>query len=258
MKKNMPLLLIILIFGNMLSACNDNKIPVTAEIDKAVANAIITENKGSYGEGECVGEGHTVLGVDEKGDNTIVYALTMYGEYGFQNDIFTKISGSGVIPAVLSFEKKDNNYICTNLKYPQDGALYQKSLNEMFPSKYRNLIKYTNEDESNLTFQEEKYAKDYLKSIGRSAQILKYKDFDHILLTDRGVSVEVSNKIPGKELPNYPYWIGKCEKIENGMRVVYEMIYNQNDKYIVFKKYEYESKNELEFIKYNAQTGERS
>ena len=49
MKKNMPLLLIILIFGNMLSACNDNKIPVTAEIDKAVANAIITENKGSYG-----------------------------------------------------------------------------------------------------------------------------------------------------------------------------------------------------------------
>ena len=30
------------------------------------------------------------------------------------------------------------------------------------------------------------------------------------------------------------------------MRVVYEMIYNQNDKYIVFKKYEYESKNELE------------
>ena len=38
MKKNMPLLLIILIFGNMLSACNDNKIPVTAEIDKAVAN----------------------------------------------------------------------------------------------------------------------------------------------------------------------------------------------------------------------------
>ena len=119
------------------------------------------------------------------------------------------------------------------------------------------VIEKDDEDESNLTFQEEKYAKDYLKSIGRSAQILKYKDFDHILLTDRGVSVEVSNKIPGKELPNYPYWIGKCEKIENGMRVVYEMIYNQNDKYIVFKKYEYESKNELEFIKYNAQTGER-
>ena len=225
---------------------------------KLLPMRLLPKTKEDTNEGECVGEGHIVLGVDKKGDNTIVYALTMYGEYGFQNDIFTKISGSGVIPAVLDFEEKDNNYICTNFKYPEDGALHQKSLNGMFPSKYRNLIKYTNEDDRNLTFQEEKYAKDYLRSIGRSAQILKYKDFDHILLTDRGVSVEVSNKVPGKDLPNYPYWIGKCEKIENGMRVVYEMIYNQNDKYIVFKKYEYESKNELEFIKYNAQTGERA
>ena len=32
------------------------------------------------------------------GGDTVVYALTMYGEYGFENDTFVKVAGSGTIP----------------------------------------------------------------------------------------------------------------------------------------------------------------
>lgn len=57
-------------------------------IDELVADAIISSENGSYSEGECVAEGHVILGTentesDGKPDKKIVYVMTSYGEYRF-------------------------------------------------------------------------------------------------------------------------------------------------------------------------------
>lgn len=258
MKKLFFLLATIAIMGIILTACGDNKPNISNELDIAVGKAILDDNENLYGKGECIGEGHIILGTETKDNSVIVYALTMYGEYGFENGVFTKISGSGTIPATLNFDVKDGEYNSIKVIYPQDGSYYQKSINEMFPTKYRSrALRNSDIDYKKLKLQEEKYAQDYLKSIGRTAQILEYGDFEHVLLTDKGISVEISNKVPGKNLGKYPHWIGTREEIENGIRVVYELSYNENDKYIVFRKYEYETKKEIEIIKYDAITGQR-
>jgi hypothetical protein len=69
--------------------------------DQAVALAL-TSSSNHYREGECFAEGHIILGTEKKRGATKIYALTMTGQYGFQNDNFVKVSGTGVIPAVVT------------------------------------------------------------------------------------------------------------------------------------------------------------
>ena len=103
---------------------------------------------------------------------------------------------------------------------------------------------------------EEKYAKDYLIQIGREAEIGDYGDFEHPLLTHLGVSVQVSNKLLEKNYSNYPMWVGNQEKIEDGIRYVYQMDYDKDEKQIVLSKYNYETKEVVEKIVIDALTGE--
>ena len=49
-------------------------------LDERVSYALLTENDGRYAVGECKGEGHIILGSEEKDNETYVYAITMYGE----------------------------------------------------------------------------------------------------------------------------------------------------------------------------------
>ena len=83
-----------------MSACGSSK-PGDEVLSKLVGEAVLSGNSNAYYEGECCGEGHKILGCDVSGNRLKVYALTMFGNYGFQNEKFIKISGSGVIPAVL-------------------------------------------------------------------------------------------------------------------------------------------------------------
>ena len=69
--------------------------------DQAVIKAL-SDTIQFYAEGECFGEGHIILGTETDGDNTKIYTLTMVGYYGFVNDNFEKISGSGIITAVVT------------------------------------------------------------------------------------------------------------------------------------------------------------
>lgn len=241
MKKLFFLLFAVTIIGIMLTSCGGgSEITISDELDKAVGKALLDDNKNSYRKGECIGEGHIILGTQAKNNGVIVYALTSYGEYGFVNDVFTKISGSGTIPAVFNFDIKDGDYVCTKVTYPQDGAYYRKSIKKMFPAKYHSRVfENSDTDYKNLSLQEKGYAQKYLESIGRNAQILEYRDIDITTLTDKGISVVVSDKIHKalKYLVNYPYWIGTRKLFENGVRVVYELSYNENNEYIVFRKY---------------------
>lgn len=179
----------------------------------------------------------------------------MTGHYGFQNNNFVKVSGTGVIPAVVMLI--GNNDV--SIEYPKDGSYHASSIKKMFPSKYHNRIFADKEnDRKTLKKQEQIYAKEYLSKIGRKAEIGDYSDFEHILLTDLGVSVEVSNKLGDfyKEHSNYPYFIGTQEYIENNLRIVYRMSYNKNQNKIKFTKYTYDSEEILEQFIMNATTGD--
>ncbi|MCK9217911.1 MAG: M56 family metallopeptidase [Firmicutes bacterium] len=221
--------------------------------DQAVIEALSDASNRYLGD-ECFGEGHIILGTEKDGDTTKIYTLTMVGYYGFVNNNFEKASGTGVIPAVVTLK---NNKDVT-IEYPKDGSYYASSIKEMFPLKYHSRIFGGNDsDRKNLKEQERVYAKEYLSKLGRKADIGDYGDFEHILLTDLGVSVEVSNGLEDfyKVHSYYPYFIGTKEIIENSVRMVYEMSYDESQKEIKFTKYTYDTKEVVEQFVFNSITG---
>lgn len=256
--------LITIIFTLLLTSCGNSKPKIPEKLDKAVANAIIFDSDLTSIKGECQGEGHIILGTETENSHVKVYALTMLGEYGFENNVFTKVSGSGTVAAVLEFDINDEEYVFNDINYPEDGELNGPSIKKMFPKEYHTRIfKHSNKDYNNLKSQERVYAENYLKSINRKAKILEYGEFKHTFLSEKGIPLKISEKIPGKNFGQYPEWVGKCpdwigtcERIEDGVRVVYEMDYKENADYVFFRKYDYNSNEELELFKYNARTGE--
>lgn len=214
---------------------------VDKELDVAVGNAVIDSNNGSFLEGEVKAEGHIILQQGTASDDSIViYALTMYGEYGFQNDAFIKISGTGAIPTVITLAyDEDNGYALRSYSVPNDGSGYVDSVKEMFPKDlYNYVLSVSDSDLSSLQAKERKYAKAYLNKIGRSAVIGDYADIKYDFPQ---ISDEASNEI-FKRYSDYPDWIGTEERIEDGVRYVYETQwknYGNDDSMIYFTKYVY-------------------
>lgn len=222
------------------SAAASLNIIVPAELDKAVGRAIIDNNTGNYLEGECNAEGHIVMDIEDYKTTVTAYTLTMYGEYGFLNNKFIKISGSGIIPAVMTFTvDKDNVYTLQSYEVPLDGSEYASSVKEMFPKDlYNRIIPSSDSDRTVLLAQERKYAKNYLESIGRTASIGEYSD---LKMEIPDIPDETYNMIFDRYW-EYPYWIGTQEKIEDGVRYVYETQwkdYGDNDSMVYLTKYVY-------------------
>jgi len=104
-------------------------------IDGAVSFAIIAQDKG-YGSGEVSTEGHIILATEEKDGKIKVYTISSFGAFGFENGIFTKVSGSGAIPTLMTFTKNEKGeYSLLEYKEPMDGAYNLKSKKAMFPQR---------------------------------------------------------------------------------------------------------------------------
>ena len=243
------------------------------DLDKAISQAIFAYNKERYWKGECAAEGHIQLHKTEtneaeidssssqnKGNNSLitVYALTMYGQYEFQNGNFVKGGGSGVIPAVIIFSYSDQQgYLLEDYQEPMEGADYQESIEMLFPETlWKDCLSPSEEIRNNL--KEQAYVKRYLQEIGREAAIGEYSDFEYLLLTDAGIRVEVSNKLCdlGKEYSNYPDFIGNIERVEDNIRYVYEMALDKEKNEIIYTKKEYNTGEVAEQHIFDASTGE--
>ena len=239
-----------------LSACSAGT-PSDEVLSSLVAEAVLSDNENGYYEGECSSEGHKILGSSVSGNELKVYALTMYGNYGFQNDMFIKVSGSGVIPAVLTFEKDGEEYRLLDVEYPRDGAEYTKSIKRMFPIKYRSAALHADNAHDELKTQEQSYAEAYLESIGREAVIGEYGDLNAKLLTDVGVSVDVSNQLNSDiNLGEYPFWLGTEEYLKNGIRYVRSTSYDEEAGQIVYHTYEKDTGVVIECFVFDAVTGD--
>lgn len=214
--------------------------------DELVSYAILSSDKGGYLDGECMGEGHIILGTDSsKNGEKIIYALTTFGCYGFENDSFIKVSGTGVIPAKITF---DENNTLTEFLTPKDGSYYVKSIKEIFPKQYHRTILNGDYDKqySDCFEQEKSYATAYLAKIGRTAAVCEYRDIEHKL---PDLSAEVSNKLLDT-FHEYPYWLGTQEKVVDGVRYVYKKSM-EGDSTVIFEKYLYDTGETIDKIVVN-------
>lgn len=234
-----------------------NKLIVMEERD-VVSEAIIARNENSYLKGECVAEGHVILTDKEVGGKRVVSLLASYGEYGFENGNFVKVSGSGAIPARITFDEDGK---VTEYLEAEDGAGYIESIKKMYDEEaYALYEKYDKEDAYSLCIKQEyRYAKKYLEKIGREAEIGEYKDFPHNSLTDMGVSVEVSNMMLSRkdEYANYyPYFVGNAEHIIDGVRYIFVVAYDEEAQEILYNQYEYGKGGLVRGMIYSSVTGE--
>jgi len=212
------------------------------DMDSAAGLAIKSRSY-AYGAGETVTEGHIILDSEENNGTVKVYTIASIGIFGFENGIFTKVSGSGAIPTVMIFSKDENGaYSLLDYKEPQDGAGYVDSLKKMFPGKLQDRVLSSQGDYADLARQQEAQAAEYLKGIGRAAEV----SAAHVARKLPDINVDASNKLffgyntkYDAFLNNCPYWLGTRERIENGVRYIYETSQGKTvDGYdlIVFRK----------------------
>lgn len=261
MKKGVFCLVLFFTVFLMFPGCRQSKPSEdknASDLKDAISGAILSQNASSYLSGECQAEGHILLTSEKNDGNTICYVIASYGEYGFEDGNFIKVSGSGAIPCRITF---DENMKVTEFKYPDDGAMYEKSIRKIFGTHYKLLTDFDKQNE-NLGYaylfdQEKVYAKAYLEKIGREdCPIGEYADFNHTLLTDEGVSVEVSNNLLADErLYDYPYWIGNREAIEGKERYVYETSLDKSSNEIIYRKYSYNDGKTIEEIRFDLNSG---
>ena len=194
------------------------------------------------------------------GDTLTAYVLATYGQYQFVDDLFIVASGCGPIPTVITFQvNQDGSYTMLNYQEPEDGAMYEPSIKELFPLRLWNRC-FDAEGNSTvhnvLRIQQDQYAEAYLSSIGREAEIGDYGDLNQPLLTDLGVSVEVSNRLDeSKLLGNYPLGVGQQEQVEDGVRYVYRQDYDEQKQLISFTKSNYDTGEIVERFCFDATDG---
>ncbi|MFZ7103765.1 MAG: hypothetical protein ACOWWO_14070 [Peptococcaceae bacterium] len=228
------LIVLIIFFSAACSHQNNNKLPAAsrnntqkekyANLDDAVSRAIKDQST-SYALGETATEGHVILETKENDENIIVYTIASYGAFGFENGIFTKISGSGAIPTVITFSHHENSqYSLTEYKEPMDGSGYPDSIKKMFPQHLHSRVFAAHDDYPALAEQQEVQAEAYLKEIGRKARV----NAGNVEKKLPDIDVQASNKLfaeftkDNPFLNNCPYWLGTTEKVENGVRYIYE------------------------------------
>lgn len=184
-----------------------------------IKQAIINEHNKDYSHGEeAFCEGHKILQTVEDETQLKIYTIVSIGDYGFENGIFTKVSGTGAIPTVIVFDKdKEGQYKISNYQGPEDGAEYAPSLKRMFPKQLYKKVLHAEEYYEELLKQEEAYAKAYLKGIGRDAKV-QGENVEKILDT---MNTQASNMLLDR-YREYPYWIGTLEKLEDGVRYIYQ------------------------------------
>lgn len=228
--------------------------PEPLDLGSVVSEVILTENSKKDWLGECHTEGHIILGKEESGDKTKIYALTEFASFGFENGYFTNVGGE-TAPAVVTVNRKTGEY---SIQYPKDGEYYSKSIYKMFPQKYQTRAFGENDqDYSDMWNQCVSQAKEYLESIGRKAEVKSWGDVPHTLFTDIGMPVDISNNLENYiKTYNYYEYIGSEEVIENGTRYVYRTSYLEDKNTLLFSKEIYGENKVVNLIQMNIKTGE--
>ena len=221
------------------------------ELEDTVNKITLARNPIDAWQGECNTAGCFIYGTEETDGKSIIYALVRNASFCFFNGYFMEQSGM-LAPAAITLDRFTGDY---SVQYPMDGSLYAGSIEKMFPAKYRDKVMNDSGEENqkiwnDITLQAQKY----LDSIGRKAQICQYGDIEHVLFTDIGMPVEVSNNFNLKDY--YPNEIGNREIILDGRRYMFSTQFDSENKTIVCRKL-LELDIGCEEITYDLMTGKR-
>lgn len=211
---------------------NQLKLHTLEEVEKAVSEAIIERNTGGlngspmYKEGEFAAEGHVMLAAKEDQNTITVYALVSFGFFGFENGVFTTVSGGSRIPTVLVLARaSEGKYQLESYKEPIDGGGYLDSVKKLFPkSLHATILSGSDQYIKTVVEQQETQARGYLESIGRDAQV----KVGYVEKELSNINVQAANKLTAELtkynefLNNCPYWLGTREQLEDGIRYIYE------------------------------------
>lgn len=151
-----------------LAGCNgkeknliDGDKHITQQMEDVISHYIVQTYSTSYSGTEKQFEVHKVYGTSETDGVLSVYMWSYYGGFNIATGIEPQSGHS--LPAVIRLSKKDETYSVIDYIEPQDGNLYQSSLEKMFPAKY---VKSAQRDSGNIGgLQEdmEKKAKKWLE-----------------------------------------------------------------------------------------------
>jgi hypothetical protein len=148
-KRLFALTLFLILF---LSACSgkdknlvDGDKHVTPSINDAISDYIVQHSAKAYAGTEKQFEVHKVYGTSEKDGVLSVYMWSYYA--GFNQATETEAQSGHSLPAVIRLKQDGDTYSVTDYTEPQDGSMYQSSLEKMFPAKY---VKSTQRDSGNI------------------------------------------------------------------------------------------------------------
>ena len=215
-------------------------------LDMAIRTAIAEQNNGKYLPGECYGVGYKIVETFTDDDILSVYALTAYLEYRFEDDVFVSISGTN--PQVLMRFRLagEDNY---ELMYYERLDIFSGLSDEELEELLQPLVDtgkdyiYTEQDLQEVRAQADGCAAEYLKSIGREADIGTCQEHSGQLLTELALNEDLLKELfKDEELSLYPNWTGTTERIEDGVRYIYQTAFDEEKQEIVYTKSEYETK----------------
>lgn len=122
--------------GNVVNLQDGDK-HVTEEINEVISDYMIQMSASSKNDTEKQFEIHKVYGTNESDGVITVYMWSYYG--GFNKSTGTEFQEGHSLPVVIQLSKNGEKYSVIEYIQPQDGDMYQLSLEKMFPKKYLKL-----------------------------------------------------------------------------------------------------------------------
>lgn len=234
-----------------------NNAPETMSLKQAVISAVMEQNRGKYFPGEYQGAGCKIFETFEEGNKLAVYALIEYIEYGFEDNRFVNVSGTRA-RVLLDFQT-GQTYTLTGYTVldPTSGLSEEELESLMAPLKETGKeYFYTDDDFLELREQVEAGAKEYLKSIGREGEVFERSAHEEGFLSflNEDAYNTLSKDI---EISSYPDWEGTLEKLEDGVRYVYQAHFDEGSNKIEYTKKDYDTGETVEKITADAATGKR-
>lgn len=144
------------------------------KIDDVVSDYIIKLYRNEYPVGEKGVEAHKILGSEEKSGVTYLYLQVGFYWFGFENGIFTPVSGGSDVVRMKLSKSDTGEYEVVDYKYATRGSMWEKSIKDMFPENLAEEVIRDNKaiDKELWNIQADK-VRAYLKEIDRGDALVQ-------------------------------------------------------------------------------------
>lgn len=201
------------------------------DLDSSIKKSILATSE-RLPKSELTTSGHIFLGSEIKENFLIAYIIAGVNNFEFQNGILTSIASTGAIPTVIKYNINPENKRYTEVEYlePNPNADFKSEVNSLFPAEYINSALNANAKYPEIEEMQINEALDYLDFLERDASVQSYIDKKFIDIIPNNYFLELA--------PDYPTWEGTIEKIEDGIRYIYETTTLDSDNVLFTKKTE--------------------